>query len=129
MFNIGYIRKQLFFQDFLSTAGYHETKNMNGEYKLSRTNQNSRNLNEISKGGEQIPLYSKEYFSAWEDMEFYRNKLTIDIFRRPDNHKKYHTLSEEKIQELSSTKTLRARDLMSLLEHKQITQKIYDTYI
>ena len=127
-FNIGYIRKQPFFQSFLSTAGFSEMKNTAGEYKLSRVNRNSStSVGDVQ--GKDISLYSKEYFFAWEDTEFYRNRFTIDVFRRQDVNKNYHSLSDGKIQNLFNAKSLRVRDFISFLEHKQITQETYDRYI
>lgn len=126
-FNIGYIRKQPFFQSFLSTAGYSETKNTNGEYELFRTNTYSPTSDKIK--GKEIPLYSKEYFSAWEDIIFYKDKFTITLFKRPDRDKNYHSLADEKIQDLYKNKTLRIKDLISFLEHQQISKKAYDIYV
>lgn len=126
-FNIGNIREQFFFPSFLSTAGYSETKNTNGEYKLFRTNTYSPTSDKIK--GKEISLYSKEYFSAWEDIVFYKDKFTIDLYKRPDRDNNYHSLTDEKIQDLYKNKTLRIKDLVSFLEHKQISKKAYDIYV
>lgn len=126
-FNIGNIREQLFFPSFLSMAGYSETKNTNGEYELFRTNIDSPVSDKIKK--EKISLYSKEYFSAWEDIIFYRDKFTIDLFKRPDRDNNYHSLADDKIEDLYKNKTLRIKDLVSFLQHEQISKKAYDVYI
>ncbi|MFA6090533.1 MAG: hypothetical protein WC774_02050 [Candidatus Gracilibacteria bacterium] len=128
-FNIGYTRKQPFFQEFLITAGYREVKNANGEYKLFRINKHSSSSRGKDIYEKEIPLHSREYYTAWEDIEFYRNKLTIDIFKKPDTDKNYHPLSDGKIQNLINAKSLRVKDLIFFLEHKQISPEIYNTHI
>lgn len=104
----------------------HEIRNENGEYKLFRK------VRDISKNKDEymeIPLYSKEYFSAWENIMFYMDKFIVSVFKRADINNNYHSLSKKEIQNLYKYGTLRIRDLLSFLEHKQITQEIYDIYI
>lgn len=128
-FNIGYIREQPFFESFLSTAGVYEIKNKNGEYELFRVNHDSLSPEKKAKGEKDISLYSKEYFSIWEDVNFYRNKFTVRFFQRQDRDKNYHPLSDAKIQRLFDAKSLRVRDFVFFLEHKQISQEAYNTHM
>lgn len=130
LFNIADIRTEPRFRKSLSNAGYHEIKNPNGEYDLFRINRTPSTSNKEVIRGEKIPLYSREYFSAWEDILFYKAKIDIDITQRQDSwSKNYLSLGEEDIRNFYIAKSLRARDLIFFLEHKQITRKVYDTYI
>ena len=80
-FNIGYIRHQPFFQQFLSIAGYKEIKiqwvNINYSKKTMI-------LLYIQTQRKILYHYLPRILEAWEDIEFYRNRLTVDIFQKPN---------------------------------------------
>ncbi|MDD2565690.1 MAG: hypothetical protein PHZ26_01980 [Candidatus Gracilibacteria bacterium] len=131
IFNIAYLRDDLYFKNGTYKAGYREIKDSKGVYNMYSLKDIDFDTGNPKVGVKPVDIHSQKYFEIWININFFESKLMTESFKLEDKGGGYTKMSDGKLERKIDAGALRIADLISLVDEKRkvITKEQFNKYL